>query len=208
MKPTAPHQQKMKRPPLPAVQTSIPPSQSSPSPSLSSKRPPSAFKAPPTPTMNGVSGAVNGVGPRISQRKRDSVKPGDIARNRNGKDIERRPVKRAPEPYGICFIIRCSARRSSNLLIVKTPDYILEKYRKKPVSLTLHLNPTNFRFDQQDGSFTYTQDMKMILEHLKKETIPHDMVGEFNSHGVKYYEGDCISLPFCLHFVDTTAQAA
>lgn len=114
IKPTAPHQQKMKRPPLPAVQTSIPPSQSSPSPSLSSKRPPSGFKAPPTPTVNGVNGTMNGAGPRISQRKRDSVKPGDVSRNRNGKDAERRSVKRVPEPFGMYSLVMpllCKPRR-------------------------------------------------------------------------------------------------
>ena len=103
-KPPAPHQTKMKRPPLPAVQTNgIQSSQSSPSPLMSSKRLPSGFKAPSTPTVNGIGSAssVNGVQPRLSQRRKDSQKPGDFSRTRNGKDGERKNAKRRPEPYGM-----------------------------------------------------------------------------------------------------------
>ena len=103
-KPSAPHQTKMKRPPLPAVQTNgIQSSQSSPSPLLSSKRPPSGFKAPPTPTVNANTN-TNGVQPRLSQRRKDSQKPSELSRTRGGKDGERRVQKASkPEPYGTLF---------------------------------------------------------------------------------------------------------
>jgi transcription factor SPT20 len=31
--------------------------------------------------------------------------------------------------------------------------------------------------------------MKFIIEHLKAGTIPHDMVEEFLTGGVRFYEG-------------------
>ena len=71
----------------------------------------------------------------------------------------------------------------------KTPAYILKKYRNKPPSLIIHLHLTHFRFDQQDGSFSYNSPMKFVLEHLKSQTIPHDMLEELRNSEVKFYEG-------------------
>lgn len=86
---------------------------------------------------------------------------------------------------------------------VKTPGYILRKYRNAVPSLTIHLHPTHFRFEQQDGSFSYNSPMKAILEHIKSSTVPHDMIEEFSAAGVKFYEGgwDFESLWPCI-FVD------
>ena len=174
-KPSAPHQ-KMKRPPLPAVQTNgVHSHQSSPSPSMSTKRPPSGsgFKQPPPTTVaNGVNGNVNGLAPRLGNRRRELQKPGDVRSNRNGKGIDGQKVQKTiPAPY------------------VKTQPYILKKYRNKPPSLIIHLHPTHFRFDQQDGSFSYNSPMKFMLEHLKSQTVPHDMIEELQGAGVKFYEG-------------------
>ena len=174
-KPSAPHQ-KMKRPPLPAVQTNgVHSHQSSPSPSMSTKRPPSSsgFKQPPpAPVANGVNGNVNGTASRLGNRRRDPQKPGDIRPNRNGKGIDGQKLpKTIPAPY------------------VKTQPYILKKYRSKQPSLIIHLHPTHFRFDQQDGSFSYNSPMKFILEHLKLQTVPHDMIEELQNAGVRFYEG-------------------
>ncbi|KAL8992058.1 MAG: hypothetical protein Q9188_007665, partial [Gyalolechia gomerana] len=73
--------------------------------------------------------------------------------------------------------------------LVKAPSYILKKYKNKPPSLILHLHPTHFRFDQQDGSFSYSSPMKIMLEHLRSQTVPHDIVEELNAAGVRFYEG-------------------
>ena len=72
---------------------------------------------------------------------------------------------------------------------MKDQPYILRKYKGASPSLTIHLHPTLFRFDQQDGNFSYNSPMKFILEHLKDQTIPHDMIEELNQTGVKFYEG-------------------
>lgn len=66
---------------------------------------------------------------------------------------------------------------------------MLKKFRKAPPSLILHLHPTHFRFDQQDGSFSYNSAMKVLLEHIKSQTVPHDMLEDLVHAGVKFYEG-------------------
>lgn len=105
--------QRMKRPPPPSVQTSLngtKSSHSSPSPSLSSKRPPPGVKQPlATASTNGT--IVNGTGPRLSGRqRRESQRPGDVharqGRNNgrtgsiDGQIVDRKSVKRLPEPLG------------------------------------------------------------------------------------------------------------
>ncbi|MCJ1467902.1 Transcription factor spt20, partial [Pseudocyphellaria aurata] len=177
----APLHQKMKRPP-PPVQTSVNgvrSSHSSPSPSISSKRP-SGFKHPPNATaINGANGNVNGGVQRSSNRRRDSQKPGDtqgrpIKVNKNGQVegiFDRKNQKKKPEPY------------------IKDTAFILKKYRNAAPSLILHIHATQFRFEQQDGSFSYNSPMRSILEHIKLSTVPHDLLEEFAAAGVKFYEG-------------------
>jgi transcription factor SPT20 len=72
---------------------------------------------------------------------------------------------------------------------VKTTSYILKKYAKCPPSLILHLHPTHFRFEQQDGSFPYNSEMKVIIEHLRAGTVPHEILEELLRGGVRFYEG-------------------
>ncbi len=112
-----PHQ-KMKRPPPTSVQTTLngaKSSHSSPSPSLSSKRPPSGVKHPPA-SVSTIGSTVNGTGPRLSGRqRRESQRPGDIygRQGRNtgrgasvdGLSLDRKSVKRLPEPLGMSFLI-------------------------------------------------------------------------------------------------------
>jgi len=73
--------------------------------------------------------------------------------------------------------------------IAKSTSYVMRKYRKAPPSVILHLHPTHFRFDQQDGTFSYSSPMRFLLEHIKNETVPHDIVEELLLSGVKFYEG-------------------
>lgn len=73
--------------------------------------------------------------------------------------------------------------------LVNDAGYILRKFKKCSPSFIVHLHPTHFRFDGQDGSFSYTSPMKTFLEHLKQQTIPHDMVEDMYAAGVKFYDG-------------------
>ncbi|MCJ1308552.1 Transcription factor spt20 [Agyrium rufum] len=156
----------------------------SPSPSLASAKPPLG-----TPnsaglqqgTIHGLENGVNGAGSRTSVRRRDSQKPGEISNNRqvrltkgagvDGAQAGQKLIKKIMEPY------------------VKTESYILKKHRKAPPSFILHLHPTHFRFDQQDGSFSYSSPMKVLLEHVRLRSVPHDMLDELLQAGIKFYEG-------------------
>lgn len=72
---------------------------------------------------------------------------------------------------------------------VTTESYILKRYRGQPPSLIIHLHPNSFRFDQQDGSFSYQSEMRFIIEHLQKRTVPHDILEELKKSDVRFYEG-------------------
>ncbi|KAH8672651.1 Spt20 family-domain-containing protein [Tricladium varicosporioides] len=85
---------------------------------------------------------------------------------------------------------------------IKTDEYILKKYRNSKPSLIVHLHATHFRFDQQEGSFSYKSPMKCLIEHLKKRTIPHELV-EFME--VPYYEG-CMIVQIHNHKAATPSQ--
>ena len=91
-------------------------------------------------------------------------------------------------PYSeLTFLAK--ARSSANDTPVVTDKYILKKYSGNPPSLVVHMHPTHFRFDQQDGMFPYKSPMKLFLEHLRSRTIPHDMLEYFTQWGVPFYEG-------------------
>ena len=108
-----------------------------------------------------------------------------------GEGFRKRPlnhmVSAAMDKGGADFANGAIAERTNHL--VKSTSYILKKYKKVAPSVILHLHPTHFRFDQQDGSFSYNSSMRFLLEHLKAETVPHDMIDELLLSGVKFYEG-------------------
>ncbi|KAL4891621.1 Spt20 family-domain-containing protein [Aspergillus ambiguus] len=178
------HPPKMKRPPPPFVQTGVngvKAQQSSSSPQSASKRLPGASQAASSSSTtgsvpNGVNGTADAKGPL--NRRRDAPKPGDPAarlqklHSRSASmDIDHRSSRQCAEPY------------------VKTTNYILKKFSKCRPSLVLHLHPTHFRFEQQDGSFPYNSDMKVIIEHIRAGTVPHDMMEELLRTNVRFYEG-------------------
>ena len=166
---------------------------------MSSKRPPSGFQQPPKPIVNGTNGSASGTAARTGNRRRESQKPGDtsarVSRTNNrlqsdGINGERRTARRIPEPLGMSQK-KTTTRTDMLVLIgvtVKTTQHMLKKYSKVSPSFILHLHPTHFRFDQQDGSFSYNSPVKILLEHIKSQTIPHDMLDELKQAGIKFYE--------------------
>ncbi|KAL4788544.1 Spt20 family-domain-containing protein [Aspergillus varians] len=187
---TASHPPKMKRPPPPFVQTGVngvKPQQSSSPPPTTSKRLPGAGQSAAAsstshPILNGANGIGNSSntpikGP-LGRTRKEAQKPGDQGiriqkpmSKTSSSDNDRRSGKTFPEPH------------------VKTTPYILKKFAKFPPSLILHLHPTHFRFEQQDGSFPYNSEMKVIIEHIRAGTVPHDMMEELLRANVRFYEG-------------------
>ncbi|KAJ9481642.1 hypothetical protein VN97_g11831 [Penicillium thymicola] len=179
----ASHTQKMKRPPPPfgqAAANGVKGQHLSSSPTSAAKRLPTGASVNATSNFtNGVAHVANSTnkGP-LNRTRNQSQRPVDQS-SRSGRPVTRtaatdqahRAGKKAPEPY------------------VKTTSYILKKYSKCPPSLIVHLHPTHFRFEQQDGSFPYNSEMKVIIEHIRAGTVPHDLIEELLRGGVQFYEG-------------------
>ena len=189
---------KAKRPPAPLLQTSVngsKPSPVPPSPSSATKRLPGQKHPPPTPSS--TTSATNGL---ARPKRKESQRPGDLysrpprLQTRNnileGGGIDRRTSRAFPAPYGMCN--RLSPRiiaEADPLPLVPSEAHILKKFKGQPPSLVVHLHPTHFRFDQQDGSFSYHSEMRLFIEHLQKKTIPHDMIEELKASHVQFYDG-------------------
>ncbi|KAL2824950.1 Spt20 family-domain-containing protein [Aspergillus cavernicola] len=187
---TTSHPSKMKRPPPPFIQSgvnSVRSQQSSSSPPTTSKRLPGAgLSAAASSTSHPVMNGVNGIGNSsniplkgsLGRSRKDAQRQGDQSMKlqrpipkTSSLENDRRSAKAFPEPY------------------VKTTPYLLKKFSKFPPSLILHLHPTHFRFEQQDGSFPYNSEMKVIIEHIRAGTVPHDMMEELLRANVRFYEG-------------------
>ncbi|KAJ9138674.1 Autophagy-related protein 27 [Pleurostoma richardsiae] len=165
------HKKPTKGPVPPGIQTNgLSSSQSSPSPSLPTKRPPNPA------APNGANGAAARP-PHRPKREVSGQLAGRASRNSTGlrsASIAGEPtvsVAVEPRPY------------------IVTDKYILKKYAGNPPSLVVHLHPTHFRFDQQDGMFPYKSPMRLFLEHLRSRTVPHEMLEYFTQWGVPFYEG-------------------
>lgn len=135
---------------------------------------------------------------RETQRASESA--GRTQRNASisarGGTAEREEQKNVPpKPFGQSdttwvLMDECPQMPSNSPRVtVKTSSYILKKFKNYPPSLVIHLHKQNFRFDQQDGSFTYNSPMKIVLEHIKAQTVPHDLIDELLDGHVKFYDG-------------------
>ncbi|CAJ2512040.1 Uu.00g076650.m01.CDS01 [Anthostomella pinea] len=162
---------KIKRPPPPGIQTNGASSiQSSPSPSVSTKKHPTAIAKQQQGSgpsgVNGTNGSNNR--PGLARSRRETINQ-SIPRGQKNHAVV--PVFFEPPPA------------------VVTDSYILKKYAGNPPSLVVHLHPTHFRFDLQDGTFSYKSPMKMFLDHVRSRTIPHDLLVHLNDAGVPFYDG-------------------
>ncbi|KAH9216979.1 Spt20 family-domain-containing protein [Leptodontidium sp. 2 PMI_412] len=170
---------KVKRPVPPGIQTNgINSSTSSPSPSISNSRLPSTTKLPTNPATSNGAGS-NASGARSASRNRRDAPPQLLGRGQRNSSVGMRSASLVGDS-GIAHVAEPQP-------YVKSDAYILKKYRGCPPSLVIHLHPNHFRFDQQEGSFTYKSPMRIVIEHLRDRTIPHDLVEFFND--VPYYEG-------------------
>jgi transcription factor SPT20 len=202
---------------LPGGVNGVKPQQSSSSsspPSTSKRLPgsnqPTSSPATNGPVTNGINGSANSTSTSISnsnkgllnRAKKDAQKSGDQAL-RSQKQLGKMPTterdsrlgKICPEPHGeapsapaVLGLTGCCLLTIATPT-VKTTSYILRKYSKCPPSLIVHLHPTHFRFEQQDGSFPYNSEMKVVIEHIRAGTVPHDMMEELLRANVRFYEG-------------------
>lgn len=106
------------------------------------------------------------------RQRRESQRP-TLARTNTGKTnaIENgTPAKEEPKPY-----------------VITTQD-ILRKFNGKPPSLVIHLYPNNFRLNHSQDVFGYSSPMRVLIEHLRRNTVPHEILEELYGSGVPFYD--------------------
>nr|POE86518.1 saga complex subunit spt20 [Quercus suber] len=109
----------------------------------------------------------------LRQRRDNITRPPTTKRGNASMDAVESPAKKRKidEPY------------------VRDSEHILRKHSGKPPSLIIHLHPTHFRFDGQDGSFAYDSPMKFIINAMRKQIVPDDMLEELLNENVPFYDG-------------------
>ncbi|KAF2492047.1 hypothetical protein BU16DRAFT_620473 [Lophium mytilinum] len=83
--------------------------------------------------------------------------------------------------------------------------YILRKYNGCRPSMVIHLYKQNFRINDSQDPFSYTSPMKGLLEHVRKQTVPHDILEELYQYNVQFYDG-CLIIEVHDHY--STAEVA
>ena len=186
---------KVKRAVPPGAQANVGTS-STPSPSLSAAKKPQPATKPPTPnSANDRTITASTVRPVNRVRRETNGQLGRNSRNsaglRSGElTSDGMPQGGSSRPYGeIDSASFFSSAAKLTSAIVVTDSYVLKRNVGKPPSLVLHLHPHHFRFDAQDGVFSYASPMKMFIQHLKARTIPHDLLDQFILSGVSFYDG-------------------
>ncbi|KAG2237292.1 hypothetical protein INT48_009025, partial [Thamnidium elegans] len=66
---------------------------------------------------------------------------------------------------------------------------LLKRHQKDPPSLCLHLYPTYFKFEHEDGFFSYKSQFKDFLTCIKDKRLPGDLMDVFNDASCRYYNG-------------------
>ena len=102
--------------------------------------------------------------------RRESQRP-TLARNANSKapnaDMS---VKEEPKRY------------------VTKQQHILAKFKGQPPSLQVHMFANHFRINDSQDTFPYASPMRELLVHVRTKTVPHNMLEEFYSLGIPFYD--------------------
>ncbi|KAK5110462.1 hypothetical protein LTR62_005813 [Meristemomyces frigidus] len=107
--------------------------------------------------------------PRLSLSKRSVISTG--ADGESMPPTKKRRVESLDEPY------------------VRDNAYILKKHQGKQPSLVIHLHDGYWKFAGQEGSYRYDDRMRSVLQHLRRQTVPHEIIGELLAEGVTWYDG-------------------
>ncbi|GAA99372.1 uncharacterized protein L969DRAFT_16674 [Mixia osmundae IAM 14324] len=66
---------------------------------------------------------------------------------------------------------------------------ILKRHRKEPPSLTVHLHQNHFRFEHLAGTFTFDSPLKIFLDAMREQRLPHEMLDILDASAVPFYDG-------------------
>ncbi|KAI9303553.1 Spt20 family-domain-containing protein [Cunninghamella echinulata] len=86
--------------------------------------------------------------------------------------------------------IPASINKQETFISLKHDDQsLIERHTNDPPSLILHLYPTYFKFEHEDGFFSYKSQFKDFLTCVKEKQLPSDLMDVFNEASCQYYEG-------------------
>lgn len=72
--------------------------------------------------------------------------------------------------------------------VTKQAD-ILRKFNGRPPSLRVYLYTKHFRINDSQESLSYASPMRELLDHIRKKTVPHNMIQDFHAAGIQFYDG-------------------
>ena len=72
--------------------------------------------------------------------------------------------------------------------VTAQPD-ILRKFNGRPPSLRVHMYAQHFRINDSQETLPYASPMRELLEHIRKKTVPHNMLEELHEMGTPFYDG-------------------
>jgi transcription factor SPT20 len=87
---------------------------------------------------------------------------------------------------------------------VHTQQDILAKFKGSPPSLRVYLHPSHFRINDSQETLSYASPMRELITHIRDKTIPHNMLDEFYSNGIPFYDSEQPRL--ALHVTNTNVQ--
>jgi transcription factor SPT20 len=90
---------------------------------------------------------------------------------------------------------------------VTTAQDILAKFKGVQPSLRVYLHANHFRINDSQESVSYASPMKELLEHIRARTVPHNMIEEFYSVGIPFYDSK-LHPSSCARSADSSAQIA
>jgi transcription factor SPT20 len=73
---------------------------------------------------------------------------------------------------------------------VYTQQDILAKFKGSPPSLRVYLHPSHFRINDSQETLSYASPMRELITHIREKTIPHNMLDEFYSNGIPFYDSE------------------
>jgi transcription factor SPT20 len=95
-------------------------------------------------------------------------------------------------------LARGSTAKANNMENVYTQQDILAKFKGSPPSLRVYLHPNHFRINDSQETLSYASPMRELITHIREKTIPHNMLDEFYSNGIPFYDSEQPYLPRAL----------
>ncbi|KAH7128449.1 Spt20 family-domain-containing protein [Dendryphion nanum] len=80
------------------------------------------------------------------------------------------------------------AAQGDNRPYVINQEYILRKFNGCPPSMRVYLHNNHVRVNDSTESFSYTSPIKELLNHIRLKTVPQNLLGEFYSTDLKFYD--------------------